>query len=59
MNDKNGKALKVGDVVVVRCVVVAVNPDVGGVGVTVETREPLPPGHKVHILLNSRQVERQ
>lgn len=56
-HDKNGHLLEVGDKVLVECEVKQVTTGEEYCNVTLETREPMYPGHhKSGITLNAKQV---
>ncbi len=53
-----GRELKVGDIVLVRCVVVNVQPATDYCNVTIKTTLPMPPyADGTSITLNTKQVE--
>jgi hypothetical protein len=58
-HDKNGKALQVGDAVIVRAVVAQVCESPDYCNVTLKTVEPMHPGDlRSSLVLNTRQVEK-
>lgn len=58
-NDKNGALVKVGDTVIVPCVITSITEGTEYCNVTMETVEPMYPGDsKNTIVLNAKQVEK-